>query len=202
MKFQNFDNAYVERLRVGDPRTQKHFVNYFTELLNVKLRTRLRFPEDREDARQETFARVFAALRKKDGIREPERIGPFVNSVCNNVLRERYRAPANESLETRHMEIQDRTVDVTELIAHTQTQHKLRGILDELPERDRRIIREIFFEERSRDRICREHGANRGYLRVLVHRAKQAFKSQYLKSVAISNRSRFETIARCPDGVH
>jgi RNA polymerase sigma-70 factor (ECF subfamily) len=202
MKFQNFDNAYLERLRGGDPRTQKHFVNYFTELLNVKLRSRLRSPEDREDASQETFVRVFAALRKKDGIREPERIGAFVNSVCNNVLRERYRAPASESLEARHMEIRDRSVDVTELIAHKQTQHKLRGILDELSERDRRIIREIFFEERSRDRVCREQGANRGYLRVLVHRAKQALKSQYVRSVAISNRSRFQTIARCPDGVH
>jgi RNA polymerase sigma-70 factor, ECF subfamily len=202
MKFQNFDNAYLARLRMGDLRTQEHFVAYFTELLNVKLRTRLRSPEDREDARQETFTRVFAALRKENGIREPERIGAFVNSVCNNVLRERYRAPAGESLEKRHIEILDRSADVTELIAHKQTQHAFRGILDELSERDRRIIREIFLEEVSRDKVCRNHGANRGYLRVLVHRAKQAFKSHYLKRVAISNRSRFQTVARCADGVH
>ena len=190
MNFQTFDNAYVERLRAGDLRTQEHFVAYFTGLLNLKLRARLRSPEDREDVRQETFARVFAALRKEEGIRKPERIGAFVNSVCANVLRECYRARASHPLEERHVDVPDRRGDATDLIAYKQTQHKLHWILEELSERDRGIIRKIFLEERPKDKVCREYGSNRGYLRVLVHRAKRALKSHYLKSIAISNRSR------------
>jgi len=183
VQFQSFDNAYLERLRAGDFRTQEHFVAYFSELLHLKLRARLRSKQDIEDARQETFARVFAALRKKEGIREPERIGAFVNAVCANVLRERYRAPAAEPLAETAEEIPDKGENVIDVIAYKQTQEKVREVLDTLAERDRRIIKEIFIEERSKDEVCRNYGVTRDYLRVLLHRAKQAFKARYLKDI-------------------
>jgi hypothetical protein len=31
-------------------------------------------------------------------------------------------------------------------------------------------------DERERDSVCREFGVSRGYLRVLLHRAKQRFR--------------------------
>ena len=131
------------------------------------------------------FARVFAALRKETGIREPERIGSFVNSVCTNVLREHYRSPAwDQPVEAEHDEIPDRGISVIDVIANKQTQEKVRRILEELPEKDRRIIKEVFIEERDKDEVCRDYGVDRDYLRVLLHRAKQSFKSHYLKSIA------------------
>lgn len=190
MQFEAFDRAYVERLRSGDFPTQEHFVAYFSQLIHLKLRSRLRSPQDIEDVRQETFVRVFAALRKEQGIREPERIGAFVNAVCANVLRERYRLPSGEPLEDGHAEIPDKGVDMIDVIAFKQTQEKVREILEELPERDRRIIREIFIEERDKDDVCRDYGVNRDYLRVLLHRAKKAFKSQYLNKVTTGMAAR------------
>jgi RNA polymerase sigma-70 factor, ECF subfamily len=190
LQFEAFDRAYVERLRSGDFPTQEHFVAYFSQLIHLKLRSRLRSPQDIEDVRQETFVRVFAALRKEQGIREPERIGAFVNAVCANVLRERYRLPSGEPLEDGHAEIPDKGVDMIDVIAFKQTQEKVREILEELPERDRRIIREIFIEERDKDDVCRDYGVNRDYLRVLLHRAKKAFKSQYLNKVTAGMASR------------
>jgi RNA polymerase sigma-70 factor, ECF subfamily len=190
LQFEAFDRAYVERLRSGDFPTQEHFVAYFSQLIHLKLRSRLRSPQDIEDVRQETFVRVFAALRKEQGIREPERIGAFVNAVCANVLRERYRLPSGEPLEDGHAEIPDKGVDMIDVIAFKQTQEKVREILEELPERDRRIIREIFLEERDKDDVCRDYGVNRDYLRVLLHRAKKAFKSQYLNKVTAGMASR------------
>jgi RNA polymerase sigma-70 factor (ECF subfamily) len=184
LQFETFDRAYVERLRSGDFRTQEHFVAYFSQLIHLKLRSRLRSPQDIEDVRQETFVRVFAALHKDQGIREPERIGAFVNAVCANVLRERYRLPSGEPLEDGHTEIPDKGVDMIDIIAFKQTQEKVREILEELPERDRRIIREIFIEERDKDDVCRDYGVSRDYLRVLLHRAKRAFKSQYLSKLS------------------
>jgi len=184
LQFEAFDRAYVERLRSGDFPTQEHFVAYFSRLIHLKLRSRLRSQQDIEDVRQETFVRVFAALRKDQGIREPERIGAFVNAVCANVLRERYRQPAGEPLEDGHTEIPDKGVDMIDVIAFKQTQEKVREILEELDERDRRIIKEIFLEERDKDDVCREYGVNRDYLRVLLHRAKKAFKSHYLSKLS------------------
>src|SRR5258706_12893036 len=91
LQFQSFDQSYFERLRAGDERAQEHFGAYFSALIQIKLRSRLKSPEAIEDVRQETFARFFVALR--DGrILQPERLGSFVNSICNNVLLEHYRA--------------------------------------------------------------------------------------------------------------
>jgi RNA polymerase sigma-70 factor (ECF subfamily) len=185
LQFQTFDEAYVERLREGDFRTQEHFVAYFSELIQLKLRSRLHSPQAIEDVRQETFARVFAALRKEGRIRQPERLGAFVNSLCNNVLLEHYRASQRDtSLEDEEdQDFPAKDADIFGTVAAKQMGEKVRAILDELPERDRRLLREIFLEERDKDDVCRDFGVDRDYLRVLLHRAKQSFKSLYLKSV-------------------
>lgn len=184
MQLQSFDESYVERLQAGDFRTQEHFVAYFTELIQLKLRSRLNSLQAIEDVRQETFTRVFAALR--DGkVRQPDRLGAFVNSICNNILLEHYRGSSrDDSLDDDEQpEIPATNVDVLGAIANKQTTEKIREILDEMPERDRRLLREVFLEERDKDAVCSDFGVDREYLRVLLHRAKQAFKSLYLKNV-------------------
>ena len=76
------------------------------------------------------------------------------------------------------------TVDVLGAIAAKQMGEKIREILEDMPERDRRLLREVFLEERDKDEVCRDFGVDRDYLRVLLHRAKQSFKSLYLKNMA------------------
>ena len=184
MQLQSFDESYVERLQAGDFCTQEHFVAYFTELIQLKLRSRLNSLQAIEDVRQETFTRVFAALR--DGkIRQPDRLGAFVNSICKNILLEHYRGSSrDDSLDDDEQpEIPATNVDVLGAIANKQMAEKIREILDEMPERDRRLLREVFLEERDKDAVCSDFGVDREYLRVLLHRAKQAFKSLYLKNV-------------------
>lgn len=184
MQLQSFDEPYVERLQAGDFRTQEHFVAYFSELIQLKLRSRLNSPQAIEDVRQETFTRVFAALR--DGkIRQPDRLGAFVNSMCNNVLLEHYRSSSrDDSLDDEEEpEIPATNIDVLGAIANKQMSEKIREILDQMPERDRRLLHDVFLEERDKDDVCNDFGVDREYLRVLLHRAKQAFKSLYLKNV-------------------
>ena len=41
----------------------------------------------------------------------------------------------------------------------------------------------VFLDERDRDEVCREFGVDREYLRVLLFRAKQEFKTEYLKRI-------------------
>ena len=94
MEFFCFDIAYVERLRQRDLPTEQHFVAYFSKLLLIKLRSRLHSAQNIEDIRQETFVRVFDAIQREGGVRHPERLGAFVNSVCNNVLQEFFRSSA------------------------------------------------------------------------------------------------------------
>jgi len=186
LEFYAFDNVYLERLRSGDFRTVEHFVSYFSQLIQLKLRSRVRSPEGIEDIRQETFARFFAALRSPDGLRQAEKMGAYVNSVCNNVLLEYYRSSARHAPladDENAPEIPDAKVDILGGVMTRQTADTVRNILEDLGERDRRLLKEVFLEERDKDDVCRDFGIDRNYLRVLLHRAKQTFKSHYIKNI-------------------
>jgi RNA polymerase sigma-70 factor (ECF subfamily) len=185
LQFQSFDASYVARLCAGDSQTQEHFVRYFTELLQVKLRSRLQSLHAIEDVRQETFARVFAVLRKDGGLRQPERLGPFVNTVCNHVLMEHYRSSGrSDSLDVEGCpELPSLGASALDIVAGRQIKDKVREILLDLPLRDRALLKAVFLDERDRDEVCREFGVDRDYLRVLLHRAKQEFKTEYVKRI-------------------
>ena len=183
MQFCSFSADYVQSLCAGDQQAQEHFVVYFTELLDLKLRSRLRSPQAIEDVRQETFARVFSALRKDGGLRQPERLGAFVNQVCNHVLFEHYHAAAaSESLDVEgRPEPAAKGADALDIVAARQISDKVREILLGLDSRDRLLLKAVFLDERDRDEVCREFGVDRDYLRVLLHRAKHEFKAEYVK---------------------
>ena len=68
MERQTFDSEYVRRLIDGDHETERNFVDYFDELLTLKLRSRLRSPELVQDVKQETFLRVLNTLRQRGGL--------------------------------------------------------------------------------------------------------------------------------------
>lgn len=182
LEFFAFDSSYVERLRSGDTHVEGHFVSYFSELIRLKLRSRLNSREAMEDVRQETFMRVLALLRAEDGLRHPDRLGPFVNSVCNHVLLEHYRSqkkvPAAIDDEAEST-IPARGPSALSLLETQDTERVVRQILNELTDRDRRLLQAVLLDERDKDEVCREFGISREYLRVLVHRAKQSFKSFY-----------------------
>jgi RNA polymerase sigma-70 factor (ECF subfamily) len=183
LQFYSFNAGYVESLCAGDPQVQEHFVGYFTELLRLKLRTRLQSPQAIEDISQETFARVLSVVRKDGGLREPERLGAFVNTVCNHVLFEHYRSTGrSESLDVEGWpELAAKGADALEIAAAGQIKDKVREILLSLDPHDRSLLKAVFIDERDRDEVCREFGVDRDYLRVLLHRAKQEFKTEYVK---------------------
>jgi RNA polymerase sigma-70 factor, ECF subfamily len=184
LQFQSFDDEYLRRLRAGDAPVEEHFRRYFSALIQIKLRSRLRSPEAIEDIRQETFLRFFVALN--DGkIQQPDRLGSFVNSTCNHVLLEHYRgASRDDSLDDdEEKDFPAKSIDPVGVISAQEMDKKVREILEQLPERDRRLLREVFLEERDKDDVCRDFGVDREYLRVLLHRAKQAFKALYLKNM-------------------
>lgn len=185
LQFQTFDAAYIEALCAGDLRVQEHFVGYFTELIHLKVRSRLSSQQAQDDVRQETFARVLTTLRRENGLRQPERLGAFVNTVCNNVLFELYRSSSRQqSIDADDQpELPATEAAVDDVVAARQLQDKVREILSGLSARDRSLLQAIFLEERDREEVCREMGVDGEYLRVLLFRAKQSFKSEYLKRV-------------------
>jgi RNA polymerase sigma-70 factor (ECF subfamily) len=176
-----FDDNYVTRLRDGDRWTEEHFLRYFNELLLIKLRGKIRSKQAIDDIRQEVFVRVFRALRT-EGIRDGRKLGAFVNSVCNNVLLEWYRsASRTEALESEREDVPD-DIDLEAIFASAETAVIVRGVLDHMPKKDADLLRAVFLEERNKDEVCRAFKVDRDYLRVLLHRAREKFRSEYQRT--------------------
>jgi RNA polymerase sigma-70 factor (ECF subfamily) len=177
VEFFAFDRDYVQRLAEGDAETERHFVSYFSGLLLVKLRSRLRSEQDTEDLRQEVFLRVLRSLRVGPGLREPERLGAYVNTVCNNIVFEHFRAKGRfTQLDPDSPNVGRSSTNLEKELVTEESQRHVRALIDELPVRDREILRAIFLEERDKDEVCTQFGVRREYLRVLLHRAKSRFR--------------------------
>jgi RNA polymerase sigma-70 factor (ECF subfamily) len=185
VNFVTFDASYVSKLRAGDAPTEQHFIAYFSELMLLKLRPRLRMPEQIEDVKQETFSRALSLIRSEGGLRHAERLGPLVNSICNNVLMEQYRTSGRaEALEDEVAErLVEATPDALSKVISDDTRDLVRNVLAGMNERDRSLLRAVFLEERDKDEVCAELGVDRDYLRVLLHRAKGSFRVVYSKRV-------------------
>ncbi len=84
-------------------------------------------------------------------------------------------------MDDSHLEIPDKVIDLEGMLVTKQSAERVRHILEELPQRDRDLLRAIFLEEKDKDSVCREFGVDRDYLRVLLHRAKDKFKALYEK---------------------
>jgi RNA polymerase sigma-70 factor (ECF subfamily) len=181
----DFDLGYIERLVAEDPETERHFTRYFGDLLTLKLRARLRSPSLVEDAKQETFVRVLATIKRKGGIASPAALGAFVNSVCNNVLFEAYRSGSKTTpLEDGYDEPDERPSGAETTLLVAEERHKVQNILSGLPAKDQQLLRLLFIEERDKDDVCQTMNVDRNYLRVLLHRAKAHFKARWAESTS------------------
>ena len=189
MEFFAFDKAYLDRLRAGDSSTEQHFVSYFEPLLRIKLRARMLASDRVDDLQQETFKRVFDQVRREGGIREPQRFGAFVNAVCSHVLSEYYRSSGRvQQMDETQFEVPDKVLDLEGLLVSKQEAERVREVLEEMPKRDRDLLRALFLEEKEKEEICQEFRVERDYLRVLLHRAKEKFRALYEKEEAVRSK--------------
>ena len=132
--------------------------------------------------------RVLALLRGDQGLRQPDRLGAFVNSVCNHVLQEHYRSKKRTEAtidDETESTVPGREPSALRVLEAKDTERVVRKILNELPERERRLLQSVLLEERDKDEVCAEFGISREYLRVLLHRAKHSFKSFYVDQLGL-----------------
>jgi len=182
LDFAAFDADYLARLKQGDPQTEQHFAAYFSNTIWLKLRNRVRTRHLIDEIRQETFMRVLKYLKSGKTIQYPERFGGFVQSVCNNVMMEVMRS------EFTHRQTSDEPIDPPDQrvkfdadIVTEERKRAVRDVLSEMPEKDRTLLRMVFLEEGERSEICKRFKVDSGYLRVLLHRAKERFREAVRK---------------------
>lgn len=179
MQQESFDGEYLGQLKDGVPSVENHFATYFGALLSIKLRRQIRSPQLVEDIRQETLIRVLEAIRRKGGVRCPERLGAFVLGVCRHVLFEFLRVETRYSRPNEHSpDPADTRIDPDAPLVNEERKRQVECVLRELSERDQRLLRMIFFEELDRPEACRRLGVSGDYLRVILCRARSRFKEK------------------------
>jgi RNA polymerase sigma-70 factor (ECF subfamily) len=178
MELFPFDDEYVRRLREGDRETSAHFDSYFRELLLIKLRRKLDSRQAIDDVRQEVFVRVFAKLPE---LQDARKLGSFVNSTCNHVLMEWYRIESRSDAFAQAVVDPGEQVTIEEELVNEERKARVQRVLGRLSPRDADILRALFIDEGTKDEVCRRFGVDRGYLRVLLHRAKKSFRSEFRK---------------------
>jgi RNA polymerase sigma-70 factor (ECF subfamily) len=172
-----FDAGYLGRLKSGDFETEQHFEAYFSNVIWLKLRNRVRARHLIDEIRQETFTRVINYLKSGKVIQYPERFGAFVLSVCNNVMLEVLRSESQQLRPPSNLgEPADERVRFDADIVTDERKRMVRDVLDELSVKDRDLLRMVFLEEGERSAISKHFSVDSDYLRVLLHRAKERFR--------------------------
>ena len=153
------------------------------EKLRPKLRYRVRYEvgfycPDVDDIVQETIARVLVATRDEK-IQNPAAVGAFLNGVCRNVISEyRRRNMRDEPMPEVVPEPPSKGIAETDLFDLRQA---IAQGLDQLSDRDRRILRAFYLEEKPRAEILRETGLTEENFRVVLCRAKERFRAIYVE---------------------
>lgn len=178
----SFDAEYLRRLRADDPVIEDHFTKYFAELLTIKLRARKISRGDLLEITQETLFRVWKAVRSGNGIQSPERLGSYVNSVCNNILHEWYRVKLRTDQLPEDWD-QPMPIDVEELLVSAEDRARVRETLEWLEPKDAELLRDIYIKERPKAEVCAERKVTGTYLRVLLHRAREKFRRAFLRKI-------------------
>ncbi len=166
------------------------------EQLRARLRYKVRYEvgfycPDVDDIVQETLARVLVATRDEK-INNPASVGAFMNGVCRNVISEyRRRNMRDEPMPEVVPEPPGKGIAESELFELRQA---IAQGLDQLSDRDRRVLRAFYLEEKSRGEILSETGLTDENFRVVLCRAKERFRAIYVEQTKHRAPSRHSMI--------
>ncbi len=177
-----FDEEYLRRLQSGDRETEEHLIAFFYKPVLVKSQIRLRSAALAQDACQETFRRVIAYFRSGKTLENPASFPGFVHAVSNNVALELSRAGRrHDQLAENAPEPADPADDPERQMITEERKEIVRRVLGKMSEKDRELLRRVLLGEEDKAAVSKEFGVDRGYLRVLLHRARLRFKAALLE---------------------
>jgi RNA polymerase sigma-70 factor, ECF subfamily len=172
----------------------------FSEEDLEKLRPRVRFKvsydvgfycPDVDDIVQEALMRFMVAARE-DKIRDQAALGAFLNGICRNVVSEyRRRNMRDEPMPEVVPEPPGKSIPEAELFELRQA---IAQGMEQLSERDRRVLRAFYLEEKSKDEILKQTGMTDENFRVVLCRAKERFRAIYLEQTKHRGNSRHSSI--------
>jgi RNA polymerase sigma-70 factor, ECF subfamily len=145
----------------------------FWERIRVFACRRLGDPALAEDVAQETLRRVIEALRA-ERVANLEALPAFVFQTARHICMQRARSERRErSAMERIGQREESTAppDALKRLITEEERAEVRRALDALDEKDRRLLRLLYFDQADPEDAARQLGVSAGALRVRKHRA-------------------------------
>ena len=135
--------------------------------------------QDAEDLLQDTYLKLW---QKRDDIREEAVNQAYLVTLMRNLLRDQQRLKhIDSSAELRNELSPPDERSLEGQIAARDEASQMKNLINQLPKRDKEIIRMHLMEERTYDEIEQDTGLSQGNIRIIVMRTKQKFKQQFIK---------------------
>jgi RNA polymerase sigma-70 factor (ECF subfamily) len=171
-----FTEDYLQALANRAEDTVQHLISHFSSPVKSKLAGSVRSPGLREDAFQETFQRVLTYFQSGKTLENPASLPAFVFSVCHNTALELLRRGSRYQQSQELSDPVDPAQSPEDRMIAEERRQIARRILQELQKKDRELLQRVFLDEEDKDSVCKQLGVDRGYLRVLLHRARMRMK--------------------------
>lgn len=172
----------------------------FSEEDLEKLRPKVRFKvcydvgfycADVDDIVQEALMRFMVAAREEK-IHNQAAVGAFLNGICRNVVSEyRRRNMRDEPMPEVVPEPPGKSIADSELFEMRQA---IAQGMEQLSDRDRRVLRAFYLEEKSKEEVLKQTGMTDENFRVVLCRAKERFRAIYLELTQHRGDSRHSMI--------
>ena len=134
--------------------------------------------QDADDLLQDTYLKLW---QKRDDLKA-ETTEAYLVTLMRNLFRDQQRLKrVDTSAELKQIaESPDGQSLDSQIDAHDEAL-QMEGLIRQLPERDGRIIRMHLMEDCSYEEIERDTGLSQGNIRIIVMRARQRLKQQFIK---------------------
>ena len=195
----------VERIRDGERVALEELYGIFARGVRFYLCRHLG-PRDLEDRIHDTFLIVVQAIRRGD-LREPGRLLGFIRTV----VRRQVATYIDQSVQDRRDQaeldvtvprVEDHRASPEEKAIESQQARVVRTLLEELPERDREVLRRFYILEQSQEQICRDMQLTETQYRLMKSRAKNRLVELGRKRVVAPNIVDREILRKKAAGAH
>jgi RNA polymerase sigma-70 factor (ECF subfamily) len=161
------------------------FERYSGRVFYLALRE-LRSPADAEDARAETFLRVFKAIQSQQ-VRSPDSLGSFILAIARNVILETFRSSHRAMHDS---EMPDLPSPEPDPMLDEEVRQAIQATLHRLKPREREFLRLQYYEDLPKEEIAQRIGIDEERVRLIKHRSLKSFREIYerLKKIADTKR--------------
>lgn len=179
---ENTPEWFVDRIFKGDEAAETALYYHYKEIILFIMNTKYSGKPFIEDVLQETIIAVIDSLRQ-GRLREPKALNAYVRqtlyNIINKYLKGNYKRKNEDEIHSiRSLEDSNQKPD--EIAEYEQRKNLVADVIDEMPtERDRKILRHYFSEERSKAEVCKILDLTPVHFDRVLHRARKRLKDRF-----------------------